>query len=254
MFLLKKIIAPLFLPTTMIFIFLLVGICLLWFTRKQKSGKIFVSISFVLLAFFSYSLFADPILRGIENDYSPLMEIPDSASIKWVVVLGGGLTSDPKLQANDQLSKSSLARLVEGIRIHNHLTDSRLLLSGGAVFNTTAEATTMADVAENLGVDKQDIVTETISKDTKDQAREIKKIVGTGQFILVSSAAHLPRVMALFGKRGLNPVPAPTDFWVKEGQGIHPAEFYPGANELRKVDRAVHEYLGLLWAKLRKQI
>ena len=38
--------------------------------------------------------------------------------VKWVVVLGGGHASNPEFPANAQIENSSLACLVEGIRIH----------------------------------------------------------------------------------------------------------------------------------------
>jgi len=37
---------------------------------------------------------------------------PDIRNVKWVVVLGGGHTSDPRLPAASKISKASLARLV----------------------------------------------------------------------------------------------------------------------------------------------
>ena len=49
-------------------------------------------------------------------------------------------------------------------------------------------------------------------------------------------------------------VAAPTDYWVKERQGISPAMFFPSSNGLRKAERAFYEYLGLAWARIRGQI
>jgi uncharacterized SAM-binding protein YcdF (DUF218 family) len=113
----------------------------------------------------------------------------------------------------------------------------------------------MARVATILKIDRNDIILETSSQDTKDEALKIKKVVGSDRFVMVTSASHMPRAMALFQKQGMNPIPAPTDFWVKTSQqGIHPGSFYPRADGLRKMERVMHEYLGLVWAKLRGQI
>jgi uncharacterized SAM-binding protein YcdF (DUF218 family) len=98
------------------------------------------------------------------------------------------------------------------------------------------------------------VILESLSKDTKDEARLIKNIVGNDRFVLVTSASHMPRSMALFKKLGMQPIPAPTDYWVKERQGISPAMFFPSSNGLRKAERAFYEYLGLAWANLRGQI
>ena len=174
--------------------------------------------------------------------------------IEWVVVLSGGSSSDAHLPVTGRLSHASLVRLVEGIRIHRKLLKSKLILSGGGAFNTVAEAKTMADVAVALGMNDEDIVVESESKDTKDQARLIRKIVGNNRFVLVTSASHMPRSMALFEKRGMRPIPAPIGHKVKERQNITPAIFFPSAGRIAKMEHAFYEYLGLVWAKLRGQI
>ena len=115
-------------------------------------------------------------------------------------------------------------------------------------------AKVMADVASVLGISENDIVLEPDSKDTKDEAVLIQKIVENEKFILVTTASHIPRSMALFKKRGMQPIPAPIDHWVKERQRISPGSFFPSTGELRKAERAIHEYLGLVWAKIRGQI
>jgi uncharacterized SAM-binding protein YcdF (DUF218 family) len=95
---------------------------------------------------------------------------------------------------------------------------------------------------------------ESVSKDTKDEARLIEEIVGNDSFVLVTSASHMPRSMAIFEKRGMHPIPAPTEHLAKESQRISPGMFFPSADGLKKAERAFHEYLGLGWAKLRGQI
>jgi uncharacterized SAM-binding protein YcdF (DUF218 family) len=126
-------------------------------------------------------------------------------SVKWVVVLGGGNIPDPKIPVTSQLSEESMVRLIEAVRLHNKIPESKLVLSGGGVSGLIPSAETMSRVAKTIGVNQEDLVLETDSKDTEDQARLIKPIVGNEEFILVTSAAHMPRSMALFKKLGCNP-------------------------------------------------
>ena len=112
----------------------------------------------------------------------------------------------------------------------------------------------MAEVALELGVGDENLVLESVSKDTKDQAMFIRKIVNGDRFVLITTAFHMPRSMALFQKLGMQPIPAPTDHCVKKRQGISPDMFFPDADNLYKVQKAFHEFLGLVWAKLRGQI
>ena len=164
--------------------------------EKQKAGKIIVSIGVGLTIIFSYGTIQDILLRSLENKYPSLIISQEVDDVKWVVVLGGGHTSDPELPVTDQISKTSLSRLVEGIRIHRNLPGSKLILSGGGGFDPVPNARKMADVASILGISNSDMVLEPNSKDTKDEAVLIQKIVKNEKFILVTSASHMPRSMA----------------------------------------------------------
>ena len=254
MFLLKKIISPLFLPVPLCLEILLTGLVLLWFTRRQKLGKIVVSIGVILLATLSYDAIPNNLLRPLEYKYPPLLKLEDVHDIKWVVVLGGGHQSDPSIPSTSQLSDASIARLVEGIRLYKMLPGSKLILSGGSAFDPVPDAEILQDCALAIGVRKKDLILESVSKDTKDEARLIEEIVRNDSFVLVTSASHTPRAMALFEKRGMHPIPAPTEHLAKESQKISPGMFFPSADGLKKAERAFHEYLGLGWAKIRGQI
>jgi len=254
MFLFKKIVSPLLLPLPIILVILVTGIFLLYFTRRQKTGKFFISAGVVLLALFSYGGISDLCLRPLEYKYPPLAEPGQFSDVKWVVVLGGGHISDPELPVTSQISDSAMMRLIEGIRIHKLLPESKLVLSGSGVFDPVPESETMANIARLLGVEENSMVLESLSMDTKDQARLISKIVKNERFILVTSASHMPRSMALFQKLGMRPIPASTDYMVKESQGISFGIFFPSTTSLQKMERVFHEYLGLGWGWIRGQI
>jgi len=213
-----------------------------------------VFLGTVLLALFCYAPLPDVSLESLESRYAPLVDVSQCSNIKWVVVLGGGHNTNSKLPATSQLSESSLSRLVEGVRIHGLLPISRLVLSGGAVFDPVSEAEVMARAAEVMGVDSNMIILEDLSRDTGDQARLVHEIVGDERFVMVTSASHMPRAMALFRKSGMEPIPAPTDYLVKKPLKFSPGVFFPGAGNLRRMERAFHEYLGLAWASLSGQI
>ena len=261
MFILKKIISVFLSPLTLSLLLFFLGLYLLWFTTKQKAGKILVSVGVILLTLFSYSVIPDRLLRPLERQYNSfeirssaaVQKAEDGSIIKFVVVLGGGHTSDPELPLISQISRSSLVRLMEGIRIYKKYPGAKLLLSGGGVFDPVSDAEIMARVAMEIGVPERDIILESKSKDTKDEARFIKPIVGNEPFVLVTTASHIPRSMALFKKLGMNPIPSPIGHSVSEEQGLSPYSFFPSTYNLEKAEMAIHEYLGLTWAMLRGQ-
>jgi uncharacterized SAM-binding protein YcdF (DUF218 family) len=261
MFVMKKIVALFLYPVGLCLGILILGLFCLWATRRQRLGKVLVTLGTVLLLLFSTSLISLGLLVPLEQRYPALLH-PEtvswgpksSTSPKWIVVLGGGHVSDPRLPANSQISAPALGRVVEGVRLHKAVPGSKLLLSGGAVFDPVPEAEVMGQIAVLLGVKPQDIMLESHSRDTPEEAEIIAKMIGREKFILVTSAAHMSRSMALFRRRGIEPIPAPADFRTKNALSSDPIRFFPGVESLGQTQTAVHEYLGLAWAWLRGAI
>ncbi len=262
MFVLKKIISQLFSPAPLCLEILLVGLFFLWFTRKQRTGRIIASAGVFIFLVMCYSAGPNILLRQLENKYPPLCLSgtfdtavgSDISSVKWIVVLGGGHISDPNIPITSQISESTLVRLIEGIRLYKKIPGSKLILSEGKVFDVVAGSETMAEVAKAIGINQEDLILESESIDTADEAQIIKPMVGDGKFILVTSAVHMPRSVALFERLGMHPIPAPTDYLVIESQSASPGDFFPSSAGMKRVEVALHEYIGLIWAKLRGQI
>jgi uncharacterized SAM-binding protein YcdF (DUF218 family) len=249
-FLIKKTMTLLVMP-------LFAGLALVWIgillgqTRRFKRRAVLVAVAGAsVVTMLSLQPVANEVIKPLEMCYPPLVEFGDLRGVKWVVVLGGGHVSNPARPANLQIGTSTLARLVEGLRVLSHLPGSRLLLSGGAVFDPVPEADTMAAVARGLLGANVDPALERDSKDTREQARFIAAIVRGDPCVLVTSAIHMPRAMLLFRQQGMDPVPAPAEIVDFSPRDLQPAYFFPRAASLGKVEAAWHEYLGLLWAKM----
>ncbi len=256
MFLLKKILSPFIMPVPACLVLALLGLIFLWFTRRQKTGKVLLTISTVFLGLLSYGAVSDMLAKPLEEKYPPIRSFENIQDVKWIVVLGGGSGVDPGLPSSTYLSDASLVRLSEAVFIHNRLPQTKLILTGRSGFEgITPVAEVMADTAREWGVKPDDIIIEAEATDTKDHPIYIKEIVGTDKFILVTSASHMPRSMALFRKHDMKPIPAPTDYMVMESEGgLTPGVFFPNAGALEKAGTAIHEYLGMMWAKVRGQV
>jgi len=262
MFILKKLLSHCVYPLPLGLAMLILGLVCLWGTRRQRLGKALVTLGTLLLLLLSFPFLASELLAPLENRYPALLHPETIAwetgkpgpSPRWIVVLGGGHVSDPRLPVNSQISEAALGRVVEGVRLYHAIPGSRLLLSGGRGFDPVPESEVMARIALLLGVKPQDIMLESDSRDTAEEAELIAKMIGREKFILVTSAAHLPRSMALFRKCGMQPIPAPANYMVKKSQGCKRRMFFPNPLHLMLAQNAVHEYLGLAWAWLRGAI
>jgi len=263
MFSLKNFLALLFSPLSICIELMAFGLVLLLFSRKKKTGKLFVVLGMVVLVMCSYEGVSGRILRTLEIQYSPLQVAElmpyksggiGTRSVKWVVVLASGVAGDPTLPIQLQISHYSRVRLMEGIRLHRLLPGSKIILTGGIGFDGPPETTTLSRVAEELGVAKSDMVLEVESRDTKDHPLYVRHIVKEEPFILVTSAFHMPRAMRLFVKQGLAPIPAPAGHWKPAKEFWSPVNLFPSASGLRLAELAYHEYMGLTWAWVRGQI
>lgn len=168
-----------------------------------------------------------------------------------ILVLGGGFDNDKRLPANDQLSETSMVRLSEGIRLSRILPKSKLITSGWGRDQKTTIAEVVARTAILLGVDSSLLKLQKKPSNTWEEATEYKRLFGeSDQLILVTSAVHMPRAMYLFQKAGLNPFAAPTNHLVKLRENHNFWFWTPSHGNIRKMDYAIHEYLGLLWYRL----
>jgi uncharacterized SAM-binding protein YcdF (DUF218 family) len=248
MFLMKKIVSRFFFPLPVCLEFLLVGLILLWFTRRQRAGKALVSCGALLLLGFSNSFISDALLHPLEHHYPPAPVAPAGAAgsrVTFIAVLGGYGDRDPDVPLTSDISPDQMVRLIEGVLLYRARPGSRLILSGGS---DCAEG--MTSLAEALGVRAEDIQTLANPRDTREESGQIAPLVGPQPFILVTSAAHMPRAMGLFRKRGMQPIAAPTDFLATRHQ-LESDDLFPDAYKLYKSQVAIYEYLGLAWEKLR---
>ncbi len=257
---LKKLVVPFFYPLPVCIEILLAGLLMLWFTRWQRAGKWVLTIGVVLLVVIGEGALTSLLLKPLESRYAPLdpnqLSREATSPIKWIVVLTGVVRPDPLLPPSSRLNPASLQRLVEGIRLHRALQGSKLVLSGRSPFGPVPDVETMVKVVELLGVDPANVLMESTSRDTAEQARLTEPIVKGDRFVLVTSASHMPRALALFEKRGMHPLPAPTDYHISftEETYFHPGSLFPSPTGFRLATLAVHEYLGMAWAKLRGQV
>jgi uncharacterized SAM-binding protein YcdF (DUF218 family) len=121
----------------------------------------------------------------------------------------------------------------------------------------------MADILEMLGVPRDAMIFESTSRNTYENAthtRVILEQMDVNRVILVTSADHMPRSVALFEHQGIDVIPAPTDFTVTENNweqlfhgsvGSQLLNLVPNSENLSLTTGALKEYLGIIIYRLR---
>lgn len=171
----------------------------------------------------------------------PLTVSEDLKDADLIVVLGGGV---------DQgrfLTLVSSHRMVKGVHLYFEGRAKKILFSGGMPGKTTvSEASVLGQEARRLKVPPEDILLEKKSKNTHDQAVEIKKIgepLQMKSILLVTSFSHMKRALMAFEKAGFKVYPAFAD----------PNEKYTDdpLGRLGLFPRLVHEYAGMVYYQIR---
>jgi uncharacterized SAM-binding protein YcdF (DUF218 family) len=257
LFELKKLATVPFLPLYFTLITGCIGLLLLWLKHEKRWARIFVGLSVGSLAVFSNHAIAAFLTRPLENKYSPMPEFRRAEDVPpalrpcvAIVVLGGGHADSPTLSRVNQLSSSSLSRVAEAVRISRWLPNAKLIVSG----HHNAEishAQVLGEAEVSLGADPMRIVRMDDPRDTEDEIAELSRRVGTAPVALVTSAWHMPRAMELCRHFKVNAIACPADFLEKPEPGSHAGYDVWELESLERSTKAIHEYLGLLWLKLR---
>ncbi|WEM43349.1 envelope biogenesis factor ElyC [Photobacterium sp. DA100] len=252
MFELKKIVSALLMPLPAMLMLGLLGLLLLWFTRRKGLASFFISFAFLGIFLVSFQPIATSLLRPLEKAYPPY--VPSGQAVDYVMVLGSGHVIDHAMPITSQLSRTSLMRLSEGMRIHRLFPGSKLILSGYGGGTDISQARMMAKVALALGVNKNDILLLETAKDTWEEAFQAASVVGESKLVVVTSASHMKRAIEEFNRVGLSPSAAPTNF-LASNKIEQPWERYrPQAKYLEQTERYWYEKLGRWWQQLRTMI
>lgn len=243
-FYIKKFITFFVEPYGMIFSLLILGLYFL-FTKKEIFAKVFLSLSFALLLLFSYPPFSNFLVKNLETQY---LKYDYNHQITYIHVLGSGHNTDETQPLSSQIGNAGIKRVLEGVLIHKQVENSKLIFTGFEGSTDTPTAVMNARLARALGVKEENMIINPDPKDTKEEALFTKTLLDNEEFVLVTSATHMPRSMMLFNSLGLNPIPAPTNFYKNDRKDLLQA---PNVHSLANSQIAVHEYLGILWAKLR---
>ena len=244
---LKKFISAWLMPLPLSVLMLVIGCICMW-VRRERLGRWLITIATALLVLASCTAISDLLLLPLEERY-PKLRAP-AANIDFVVVMGAGQSDAPRLPLTNRPNAAAVYRLLEGIAIYRANPDSKLVLSGGGEHESSAVL--MANVAMAIGIPTADIVLQTESRDTEQEVRLLAPIVKNRRFAVVTSAAHMPRTMALFEAAGLHPIPAPTHFLDRNNPHPNWRDFIlPDTESLARAEFAMHEYLGSMWLKLK---
>jgi uncharacterized SAM-binding protein YcdF (DUF218 family) len=229
--------------------------------RNWQTGIILLTLGLLWLG--GNRWVAAGLTYSLEWQYLPSKYLP---AVQVMVILGGG--TDPMIYPRQTTELNSAGdRVFYGAYLYQQGKAEKLLVSGGRIDwmdgSASAPADEMADILTLMGVPAESIIREDRSLNTYENAvncAEILREMGVEQVILVTSAMHMPRSVALFEHQGIEIIPAPTDFRVTQADMDPFASFswqnvivniLPDVGSLNQTTAVFKEYIGMWTYRLR---
>jgi uncharacterized SAM-binding protein YcdF (DUF218 family) len=230
-------------PRMVLFLVLILGTALSW-TRARAAGRRLVTLAVAIALLLSLFPIGSSVLAILENRF-PVPELP--AQVDGIIALGGDFSA-ADAEARGPLAVASPR--VNGLAaLARRYPDARLVFSGGSarvLRPDLREADQAARMLESLGIDPRRLTLERDSRNTYENALFSKRLIDpkpAERWILVTSAAHMPRAVGTFRKAGWPVIGYPVGFLTGAAapERIR-LQFDSGLSDLQIVLR---EYLGL---------
>jgi len=247
-YVISKLFWAVFAPGNLLLLLVIAG--LLWRRRsRQRRGLgIAVAAAFALLAMAALPV-GEWLVAPLEERF-PLPTLPER--VDGIIVLGGAIDARISLGQSQVALNDSAERVVETAVLARRHPEAKVLASGGdGLF--PPEGDQEADVTRallvDLGVEPERILVENRSRNTAENAVYSRTVAAPkpGEvWLLVTSAAHMPRAVGCFRQVGFPVLPYPVDFRATATKDLE----FSLSRHLGLVDVAAKEWVGLVAYRL----
>ena len=235
-------------PTTLILILFLGAIALLLLGRR-KLGLIAVCTAAATYIAIVYLSIGQWLIAPLENRFPANPQLPDK--IAGIIVLAGPIDRN-LTRARGQLAiRDGSERYIEFSRLVRQFKHATAIISGGnpsADQHLEHQAVVARRLLDSLGLSDRPILLETESRNTDENIRFTYETVQPepgSHWIMVTSAYHMPRAMAVARSQRWNLIPYPVDFRTEGSRGRFFGALDHG-EAFTLADLAIKEWLGLL--------
>jgi len=215
--------------------------------RRRNLGRWLTGLALAGLWLLSTPIVADLLLDSLKPTPIPLT----GKEAEAIVILGGGRNRDSLEYGGDTLGKNSLERVRYGVWLAKRLRKPIMVTGGAPDGGTGSEGNLMRNmIRDEYGMATQWV--EQASRNTRENARFSAEILardGIRRIYLVTHAWHMRRALPEFEAAGLRVVPAGTGYSLH--QPLSPLHLLPAADALQRSNLALHEWIGIVWYKIR---
>ena len=239
--------------------FLLLLVCGLVLTARRKPvtwRRVAVTWTGCLgLIVLSLPIVSRNLYMTLETAFPPIQSLP--RQLDAIVVLGGGLMERDGLLESGSMTSGTLRRCVSAAEVSRHYGPIPIVCCGGPTLRSTpqlSEAGVMRDCLVTMQVPDTQLILESHSLNTHQNAKNTAALLqrrGLENVALITSASHMKRAVSCFNAQGVTVVPLPCSHRAASGVPPTGLDWIPSASALSRSNRAIQEWLGIVWYKLR---
>jgi uncharacterized SAM-binding protein YcdF (DUF218 family) len=241
-------------PALLLIIGALVGAAL---ARRVRFARALALVCAGALAIISLAPVGALLIGPLEDRFpQPPVDLPAPYGI---VVLGGAIDELASEARGQTILEEGAERLTAAATLARRYPQARILYAGGSASlwpRRSTEAQEARALLVGLGVDPGRVILEDRSRNTDENARFSAALVhptADQRWLVVTSAFHMPRAMALFRKAGFAAIAYPVDYHTL-GDWRDWRLNRDAASGLSLFDLAVHEWIGLVAYRLSGRI
>ncbi|WP_108880576.1 ElyC/SanA/YdcF family protein [Anderseniella sp. Alg231-50] len=222
---------------------------------RRRKAMVWVTLATLYLWLAATPIVALKLINSLEEQY-PIVNIDTLPKADVAIVLGGVTVQAQGSNPYTDL-KSGADRILHAARLLKAGKVDRILVSSGrpvSRLDSRSEAEVIAGFLREFGVDDADIVLESESRNTRENAvNSLARMRedGFSSAILVTSALHMPRAAAVFRKAGVTFSPASIDPLSSSIEGRTVFAFLPNSKALDFSTQSIKEWIGMLVYQLR---
>lgn len=238
-------------PASLLFTLLFLGVALACWPRTRMFGVRLGAAMATIFVIIGLLPVVDWVLRPLE-EHVPQSPLPPH--VDGIVVLGGSEQVVIAEARNRPELNNAADRLVEFVGLSRRYPQARLIYTGGGIHwgrTTLNEADIAGRAFALLGLDLGRVKFDSQSRNTAENAQFSKAIAQPRDgevWLLITSAAHMPRAMNAFQAVSWPVLPYPVDYRTGRRQGFS-LDFKPLGN-LLTLDGAIREWVGLIAYRL----
>jgi uncharacterized SAM-binding protein YcdF (DUF218 family) len=242
---LRKVVGFLVMPATLVWVAIAALVVQSWHDPRRRWPLL------ALLA--AYSAAGSPwtayaLVWSLERPFQDVHPLTGSARYDAVLVMGGGSSSLPHSHADDVQLSGSGDRIRLAAALFDRGSTPILVTSGSSLDRERDISLETSTLWRGMGIPADAIVRLAGPRNSVEEVKAYARLVeerGWQRPAIVTSARHLPRVLALCRRHGLAAEPLPSDFRA-DRPPLDLTTIVPNGQGFAEVEDAAWEYAGRL--------